>query len=212
MKIKIKNKSKTISFVFANDEIWGILPKKILHFFSLNSQTQVELNNEKCRELQHEIEKFAWDKLLNFLSYQERSVGECKNYLKQLPVEMNFMEKLVQKAISFNYVNDSRFAELFVESLIGKNKNVLEIKNKLFEKQISEKIINETIAKIYSKEKQDEILTINVKKALLRYSKLPDEEKIDKTLSYLTRRGFPYWEVKDKLEKELRRSKRIRHR
>ena len=203
MKIKIKDKSKTISFVFANDEIWGILPKKILHFFSLNSQTQIELNNKKWRELQHEIEKFSWDKLLNFLSYQERSVGECKNYLEQLPVEKNLIEKLVQKAISFNYINDSRFAELFVENLIGKNKNVLEIKNKLFEKQIKEKIICETIEKVYSKKKQDEILTINVKKALLRYSKFPDEEKIEKTLTYLTRRGFSYWEVKEKVEEEI---------
>ncbi len=203
MKIKIKDKSKTISFVFANDEIWGILPKKILHFFSLNSQTQIELNNKKWRELQQEIEKFAWDKLLNFLSYQERSVGECKNYLERLPLETNLIEKLAQKAISFNYVDDSRFAVLFVESLIGKNKNVLEIKNKLFEKQIKEKIICETIEKVYSKEKQDEILTINVKKALLRYSKFPDEEKIEKTLTYLTRRGFSYWEVKDKLEEEI---------
>ncbi len=204
MKIKIKSKSKTISFVYANDEIWGILPDKILQFFSLNSQTQIELNHRKWRELQQKIEKFAWDKLLNFLSYRERSVGECKNYLKQIPLKTNLIGKLVQKAISFNYVNDSRFAEFFVESLIGKNKNILEIKNKLFEKQICEKVINETIEKVYSKEKQDEILTINVEKALLRYSKFPDEEKIEKILNYLTRRGFSYWEVKEKLEKELR--------
>ncbi len=201
MKIKIKSKSKTISFVFADDEIWGILPDKILHFFSLNSQT--ELNLKSWRELQHEIEKFAWDKLLNFLSYRERSVGECRSYLKQLPLETNLIGKLIHKAISFNYVNDSRFAELFVESLIEKNKNVREIKNKLIEKQINEKLINETIEKIYSPQKQDEILTINVKKTLLRFSKFSDEEIIKKTLNYLTRRGFPYWEVKEKLEEEI---------
>ena len=203
MKIKIKSKSKTISFVFADDEIWGILPDKILHFFSLNSHTQIDLNLKKWRELKKEIEKFAWNKLLNFLSYQERSVGECKNYLKQIPLKTNLIEKLVQKAMSFNYINDSRFAELFVESLIGKNKNIREIKNKLFEKQIIEKIINETIAKVYSKEKQDEILAINVEKALMRFSKFSDKEKIEKTLNYLTRRGFSYWEVKEKVEEKI---------
>ncbi len=203
MKIKIKSKSKTISFVFADDEIWGILPDKILYFFSLNSHTQIDLNLKKWRELKKEIEKFAWNKLLNFLSYQERSVGECKNYLKQIPLKTNLIEKLVQKAMSFNYINDSRFAELFVESLIGKNKNIREIKNKLFEKQIIEKIINETIAKVYSKEKQDEILAINVEKALMRFSKFSDKEKIEKTLNYLTRRGFSYWEVKEKVEEKI---------
>ena len=203
MKIKIKSKSKTISFVFADDEIWGILPDKILYFFSLNSHTQIDLNLKKWRELKKEIEKFAWNKLLNFLSYQERSVGECKNYLKQIPLKTNLIEKLVQKAMSFNYINDSRFAELFVESLIGKNKNIREIKNKLFEKQIIENIINETIAKVYSKEKQDEILAINVEKALMRFSKFSDKEKIEKTLNYLTRRGFSYWEVKEKLEEKI---------
>ena len=203
MKIQIKSKSKAISFVFANDEVWGILPNKILPFFSLKSQSQIEIDTNKWRKMQQEIERFAWEKLLNFLSFRERSVGECKNYLKKLPLETNLIEKLINKAISFNYVNDSRFAQLMTESLIEKNKNTLEIKNKLYEKQISEKIINEIILKVCSKEKQDEILTANVKKALQRFSKLTHKEMIEKTLNYLTRRGFSYEKAKEKLEGEI---------
>ncbi len=200
MKVRTKSKSKTIYIIQADEEIWGILPEKILHFFSLLPGKEIKLSKEKSKELLIEIEKYAWNKLLNYLSYQERSVWECKNYLKQLPVKGNLLEKLVFKAIKANYVNDQRFAELYAEHLINKGKNPREIKSKLLTKQINENIINELILNYFTPEKQEEILNLNIMKALVRYSKFPKKEKKEKVLNYLTRRGFSYWEIKEKLE------------
>ena len=173
MKVRTKNKSKTIYIVFIDEEIWGILPKKVLHFFSLATEKEARLSKEEIIKLLIEIEKYAWDKLLNYLSYQERSVWECKNYLKQLPVKENLTEKLVVEAIKANYVNDQRFAELYVEHLINKGKNPREIKSKLLTKHIDDGIINEVILNYFTPEKQEEILNLNIMKALTRYSKYP---------------------------------------
>ncbi|MCD4796499.1 MAG: RecX family transcriptional regulator [Candidatus Cloacimonetes bacterium] len=200
MKFRIKNKTKTIFVIQADNDIWGILPIKILHFFSLLPEKEVELSCENEAKLFSEIEKFAWDKLLNFFSFRERSIWECNNFLSQLPLKSEIAEKLISKAVSMNFVNDKRFAEIYTESLIIKEKSLTEIKNKLFVKHINKKIIDEVLKIQYSAEKKDEIIKENVKKTLSRYSRFSKKEKLEKCLNYLTRRGFSYWEVKENIE------------
>ena len=202
MKFRIKSKSKTIFLVFEDNKVWGILPEKVLHFFSLTTGKNIELDEGLSSKLFKEIEKFAWDKLLNYISFQERSIRECKNYLKKLPLEINMTEKLIKKAISLNFINDTRFTELMVESLLEKGKSSIETRNKLFQKHIEENIINEIISKYYTSENKIDILEKNLDKALKRYSRFPDKKKIEKTLNYLIRKGFSYWEVKEMLEKK----------
>lgn len=201
MKVRTKSKSKTIYTVLIDEEIWGILPKKILHFFSLPSEKEIRLSKEEIIKLLSEIEKYVWSKLLNYISFSERSVWQCKNYLEQLPLNECLVEKLADRAVAANYVNDQRFAELYVEHLINKSKNPREIKSKLLTKHIDDGIINEVILNYFTPEKQEEILNLNIMKALTRYSKYPEKEKKEKVLNYLTRRGFSYWEIKEKLDK-----------
>ncbi len=203
MKFRIKNKSKTIFLVFEDNKVWGILPEKVLHFFSLTPGKNIELDGGLSSKLFKEIEKFTWEKLLNYITFQERSAWECKNYLKKLPLEINMAEKLIKKAISLNFINDTRFTELIVESLLEKGKSSIETRNKLFQKHIEENIINDIISKYYTSENKIEILEKNLDKALKRYSRFPDKKKIEKTLNYLTRKGFSYWEVKEMLEKKI---------
>ena len=203
MKFRIKNKSKTIFLVFEDNKVWGILPEKVLHFFSLTPGKNIELDEGLSSKLFKEIEKFTWEKLLNYITFQERSIWECKNYLKKLPLEINMAEKLIKKAISLNFINDTRFTELMVESLLEKGKSSIETRNKLFQKHIKENIINDIISKYYTSENKIEILEKNLDKALKRYSRFPDKKKIEKTLNYLIRKGFSYWEVKEMLEKKI---------
>ena len=203
MKFRIKSKSKTIFLVFEDNKVWGILPEKVLHFFSLTPGKNIELDEGLRSKLFKEIEKFAWEKLLNYITFQERSIWECENYLKKLPLEINMAEKLIKKAISLNFINDTRFTELMVESLLEKGKSSIETRNKLFQKHIEENIINDIISKYYTSENKIEILEKNLDKALKRYSRFPDKKKIEKTLNYLTRKGFSYWEVKEMLEKKI---------
>ncbi len=200
MKFRIKNKTKTIFVVQTDNDIWGILPIKILHFFSLSPKNEVELSNEKEAELFSEIEKFAWNKLLNFLSFRERSIWECNYFLKQLPLKSEIAEKLISKAVSMNFVNDKRFAEIYTEDLIEKDKNEKEIKQKLFEKHIPEVMINSVLSKLLTPQKKEEILIKNIEKALARFVQYKGRERREKILNYLSRKGFSYWEVKEKIE------------
>ena len=140
---------------------------------------------------------------MNFLSYRERSAAECENYLRHLPLDDEFVQKLLKQAKENNFINDERFAEMYVENLLEKGKNRREVQNKLFEKHIEKSIIDNVLNKYFSLEKKEEILERNVQKALKRFSRFPQKERIEKCLNYLTRRGFSYYEVREKLEKEI---------
>ena len=200
MKIRIKSKTKTIFIVYTDSENWGILPLRILQIFSIYPGKETTLENEHLKELLLEIEKFAWDKLLNFLTYRERSRWEAKNYLKQLPLKNSICEKLVTKAVTKDFINDCRFTELYIEDLIEKDKNEKDIKQKLFEKHIPEVMINSMLSELFTPQKKEEVLIKNIEKALARFVQYKGRERREKILNYLSRKGFSYGEVKEKLE------------
>ncbi|MBT4576684.1 MAG: hypothetical protein HOB92_09500 [Candidatus Cloacimonetes bacterium] len=200
MKLKTIKRTKTTSIVLANDEYWGILPDKILHFYCKGQLDYFEVTNEDAAKLLEEINKQSWNKLLDHLAYRERSLGECKEFLSnKIFLKKELRSALLDKAISLNFINDTRFAELLTEDLIRNIKSRVEIKNKLYVKKINEDLISNTIQKKYTYKIANEILEKNIQNAERRYSNLEKKKRDEKILNYLTRKGFTYWEVKEKL-------------
>ena len=200
MKLKTIKRTKTTSIVLAYDEYWGILPDKILHFYCKGQLDYFELNDEETVKLLEEINKRSWNKLLDYLAYRERSFGECSEFLsKKIFLKKELQPTLLEKAVSLNFINDARFAEMLTEDLIRNSKSRVEIKNKLYAKRINENIISNILQKKFDSKIADEVLEANLNKAKRRFSNLKENERNEKILNYLTRKGFTYWEVKEKL-------------
>jgi len=199
MKIKKIKRTKTTSIVLANDTYWGILPDKVLHFYSHGSDA-FELSEQDKNKLLDEIQRHAWNKLLDYLAYRERSYNECRQYLSQkIFLKENLIPVLLDKAIEKKFINDARFADMYADELIRKAKSRTEIKNKLYAKGISESVISQIIKDKFNDKTNIEILEKNLEKALRKFSGLNKKERDEKILNYLTRKGFTYWEVKEKL-------------
>ena len=200
MKLKTIKRTKTTSIVLANDEYWGILPDKILHFYCKGQLEYFELSDEDAAKLLEEINKQSWNKLLDYLVYRERSFGECSEFLsKKIFLKKELQPALLEKAISLNFINDNRFAEMLTDDLIRNSKSKVEIKNKLYSKRINENIISNILQKKFDSKIANEVLEVNINKAKRRFSNLKKNEQNEKILNYLTRKGFAYWEVKEKL-------------
>ena len=200
MKLKTIKRTKTTSFVLANNEYWGILPDKILHFYCKGQLEYFELSDKEADKLLKEINKHSWNKLLDYLAYRERSFGECEEFLsKKIFLKKELQTALLEKAASLNFIDDERFAEMLTDDLIRNSKNRVEIKNKLYSKKINENIISNILQKKFDSKIANEILEVNINKAKRRFSNLKKNEQNEKILNYLTRKGFAYWEVKEKL-------------
>ena len=200
MKLKTIKRTKTTSIVLVNEEYWGILPDKILHFYCKAQLEYFKLSDEEASKLLEEIKKQSWNKLLDYLAYRERSLGECQEFLsKKIFLQQELQPILLEKAVSLNFIDDTRFAELFTDDLIRNLKSKAEIKNKLYAKKIKEDIISKTIQKKYYPDVAAEILEKNITKGKRRFISLNKKEQNVKLLNYLTRKGFAYWEVIEKL-------------
>jgi len=200
MKLKTIKRTKTTSIVLDIDEYWGILQDKILHFYCKGQLEYFELSDEDAAKLLEEIKKQSWNKLLDYLAYRERSLGECNEFLsKKIFLKQELQSELLEKAVSLNFINDNRFAEMLTDDLIRNSKSKVEITNKLYAKKINENIISNILQKKIDSKTANEILEANFKKAKRRFSNLRKKERNEKILNYLTRKGFTYWEVKEKL-------------
>ena len=207
MKLKTIKRTKTTSIVLANDEYWGILPDRILHFYCKGQLECFEISDEEATKLLEKIKKLSWNKLLDYLAYRERSYGECEEFLsKKIFLKEELQPELLRKATSLNFINDRRFAEMLTDDLIRNSKSRVEIKNKLYAKKINENTISKILQKKFDSQTANEILEVNLKKAKNRFSGLKKNERNEKILNYLTRKGFTYWEVKEKLGDKYGRS------
>lgn len=211
--MKLTKKSKTIVIINLDEENWGILPTKSLAFLHLSLYSEepfqnfyldeIPLDETQQNRVLTEIEKYAWDRFLNYLSLRDHSTYECKTYLKTLYLHYSIIEKFIEKALGYNYLNEARFTELFVESYLDKGKSEIEIKNKLREKRVDPALINETLSLLNTPDKKEAVLMENFNKAVRRFSRFPEKERKKKIINYLYRKGFSYFEVKTKLDMEL---------
>ena len=194
MKITLKEKSKTLFFVYFDDVAWGILPRKKLQAFLHLDLHNIEFNENQINELIKKIKSYAWNKLLDYLSYRERSVQECYEYLKKMYLNHDLSDNLIQRAKDLNYLSNDRFAELYIESLINKGKSRSEIISKLKIKGITSATINKYLDEMYSRE-ENNILKQMVVKAKKRFYNQPAERRREKIISYLSRKGFNYYKI-----------------
>jgi regulatory protein len=201
-KIRVVRKTKTLFIVFENNDPWGILPEKILHFFSFQPDQEITISRDISDQLSEEIVKYAWNKLLNHLSYRERSSYEVRKYLQRLPLRNDIVEKLITKAISYNYLNENRYCELYIRDLQNKSKSKREIYNKLRIKGISTTLIEINLQQFFEQDKESDAIESLVERADKKFSKFQGNVRREKILNYLTRKGFSYWQVMEILNKE----------
>ncbi len=195
---KTKPKSKRISFVEIDEIIWGILTNRVLLRLSIPLELPTQISELQFQRLREEIEVYSRDRFLKFLAYRERSMWECTQFLKNLPLHSSLADKLIAEAVKYNYISDQRFAEIMTRSMCEYGKSKQEIVLKLREKRVSDDLIEQNLAEYYYSQ-EDEILKDSLKKALARYSRFPEKERIEKLKNYLYRKGFSYSKIMDAL-------------
>jgi regulatory protein len=200
MIVKTKPKSKKNSFVEIDEVIWGILTNRVLLCLSISLELPTQISELQFQRLIEEIENYSRNRFLKFLTYRERSMWECTQFLRNLPLHNLLAEKLMAEALGYNYISDQRFAEIMTRSMCEYGKSKQEIVQKLREKRISAELIEQNLAEYYYSQEND-ILQDNLKKALARYSRFPEKERIEKLKNYLYRKGFSYEKIMDSLSK-----------
>ncbi|MCF7920503.1 MAG: RecX family transcriptional regulator [Candidatus Cloacimonetes bacterium] len=198
--LKIKKLNERNYLILVDELPQGVIPYSNLRHLpfagSLLAGSEVPVDEIQIAELKSAISENAWQRLINWLALQERSSQECRSYLRKIYLEEDIAETLINKAHALNFIDDDRFAELYMQSLMEKGKSLPEIRNKLWNKAVDENQINDWLQKFYDPQQQQESLKQNLEKLLVRWQNFDQKTRKQKIYNYLTRRGFNFYDIK----------------
>lgn len=150
-----------------------------------------EISDEIIQEIQTSNNVEAGFQLaLNYLSYQTRTEREMRNYLVKKEIESIDREKIIQRLINMQLINDQQFSESYVRTQMKiSDKGPKVIEQQLKQKGLSPENIQHGLIE-YSVENQLEVAQRVASKAMKRYQTKSFQEAKQKVRYYLLQKGF----------------------
>ncbi len=197
----LKAGRKTLWQVELDGAVLGVIPQDKL--FAICSR-QGDVSPSQELELRQEAYAFAKERVLRYLSYQERCEKQSLEYLIRLPLNMTIAEDLVREMSRLGFINQERFAYSFARSLKAKNiaKGLAFLRMEYFGLEFS--LCEEALAKVYKDELS--VVELAVQKAVKKYGRFPKAKMKQKCLAWLHRRGFRFEQVAYLLGKKIAES------
>ncbi|WP_416149022.1 recombination regulator RecX [Salipaludibacillus sp. HK11] len=132
----------------------------------------------------------AMQKVLNYLSYRMRSEDEVTRYLKDLEIEEEDINNIVERLYELQFIDDQRFAEAFVRTKrdTGK-KGPMVIEQELYQKGVSKLIIASALEQ-YPEELQFDHAIKMVEKKQSSYKNESMKKKQQKLMQFVIQRGY----------------------
>jgi len=134
------------------------------------------------------------DKALRWLAIRPRSTWELQDYLRRNQVDKAEAKVVIDKIMSYGYIDDLKFAQSWVGSRRAlKAVSIRRLRQELAQKHVASEIIKQVLA-----EDQTDELTV-LRELIERkqhQSRYADKEKL---IAYLARQGFSYSDIKEAL-------------
>lgn len=166
--------------------------------FSLDELQLVELGLKRGQELDEEslkkykeVSNFGKNYLraLDLISRRIRSEKEIRDYAFRKKWSNENTEKVIERLYQYNYLDDEKFAKSFVESRSSRAISVKKLKIDLFQKGISQSIIEKVLSENESFDENESIRKL-IEKKRTYYN---DDKKL---IKYLMSKGFLYDDIK----------------
>lgn len=181
------------SFGFSDGSSFFIHPELAIEY---SVKIGIELSPEKIQFLQlQSIVYAARDKGVEYLAVREHSSLEILNKLKKKGYDHSSASKAVILLQEKNYLNDERFAKMWLKSRLKRHpEGRSSLVAGLSKKGISRKICEKILVAHFSEELEKQMLNICIKKFLRTKTDNPE-----KLLNHLIRRGFRYGDIKKQI-------------
>lgn len=211
MKISLtipKNK-KYLRLVKADQKVIGVLPVKNLPFsFRLNcdplsEESELEISDSELKQIEEDAFRYAQSLLLDYLAASEKTVYDCRDFLKRYAIPVETIEELINYAQEKNYLSDGRYTEMYIQECLLFNKSPEEIRFKLKQKRINAQLIQEKMHALYHPEVKQEVLNNLIEKLITQFQALPEKQCFEKCATFLYRKGFKYDEFENILKAKI---------
>jgi len=193
-KVEVQKNHKDRVNIFVDDE----------YYASMFLDTAVKYGIKKDLEIGEDLFKkylieseqnLAFNKAFNYLNTTFKTAKQMREYLKKKGYDEIIINNVITKLKEYDYLNDKKFAEIFVNSYKSKyGKNML--KNKLLNKGVSKQIIDEVLEDF---ESEDNVIDKLLAKKI--NNKPLTSDLLTKCIRFLSSRGFNYDEINSAIRK-----------
>lgn len=191
MTIAKKNKSRIHVYLSrGSDEEYGFTVSEDV-FIKHQLKKGMELTEEEIQAIREDdmLDK-AFQKTLNYLSYRMRSEKEIYDYLKEENVSHEEALDMIDRLEDLNLIDDLQFAQAFVRTKKNtQRKGPRLIEQELYEKGISQKMINQALLEYPEEEELEIAIEVCVKKKK-SYKNVAQRLRKQKLYQFLLQRGF----------------------
>ena len=189
-KLERQKHSKNRVSVFVDDQYsFSVFDDIAIEFDISVGRDVAQLNMEKI--FSADAYKQALNKAFAHVSRAEKSEKQMREFLLSKEFESSIIEKVIARLKELSYIDDLSLAENFVER--SRNSGKYAIKSKLFQKGISEKIINQVLEN-FDEEASFASALEQGEKQKKKYEKLELLQQKKKVSDFLARKGFD-WET-----------------
>ncbi len=199
---ELKHGKKSIYIIFGDGKAIGTLSGKILRRF-IDNDGVLAISEYNIDDFETEVLRYGRERLFRFLSYRDRSLKEARTFLKELPLSYEFSKQLIDFCLEKKFLNDKRFAEMFVISGRDSQLSRKELRYKLKEKGISPEYIDYALSEYYDASAESENLKEKADYAFRRYRTEDKRKHKQKCLEFLIRKGFSYHSAKQEIDKRF---------
>ena len=177
--------------IFAGGDYICSLGAESIVVFGIKEGVQIDI--EKLNNaVEADNTQYAFDSAVNLLSFKMRTKKEIFDKLLDKKIDEEAVKKAVAKLEDYGYIDDEKYAVLFVESAVSEaryGKKVVEYKLK--QKGISDDIIDKAIL-IFNEDLERQTASKHYSMLKSKYKKEEPMKRKSKIYSNMARRGFSY--------------------
>jgi len=194
----VKKDAKNVIVHFDNDEVLFL---SVDIFYKSGLKKNDEISDDRFSSLIKENRLFhIKQRAFRYLGRRQHSTSELYIKLKQKGYETEFINEVLDDLKKKDYLDDTKFAEMFVEEKIklklwGEQK----LRNELIKRGINSEIISDILRnKISDEDKLNNALIIATKKYDILKNRSVDKDVIKrKLITFLSSRGYKYDVIKE---------------
>ena len=198
----VKKDARNVVIHFDNDEVLFL---SLDMFYISGLKKNDEISDDRFSSLIKENRLFyIKQRAFRYLGRRQHSTSELRIKLKQKGYETEFINEVLDDLKQKNYLDDTKFAEMFVEEKIklklwGEQK----LRGELIKRGIKSEIISDVLRnKITDEDKLNNALIIASKKYdILRNRKVENDVIKRKLFTFLNSRGYNYDVIKEVCDK-----------
>lgn len=187
--------------IFLDEEFAFALYKGELSRYHIKEGASIEI--EEFKKIKQEVvTKRAKKRVLHLLEKMARSEAQIRVKLRQNHYTDDVINDAIEYAKKFGYIDDHNYARSYGQMKMAQ-KSKKELYFGLLSKGIEKEIITEVLEELYMAEDESELIIKLIRKKMNKVHST-DPKEIQKINGFLMRKGFPYDQIKEAMEKIIR--------